>query len=177
MKTHEAEKLIATICGFIEEPHVAGPPPRPGLPSATSAPVAVASGAPSAILTTEQLEKLYLMFKRRFLDELPQDPVLLQLVARRPEIILELEPRVVPLDGSSLKGRLALLISRGFMGEARATSAIRRELARTGADPGGGGSLSEKLAELVREGFLTREGEGWEQAPGIKITEKVLERV
>ncbi len=43
------------------------------------------------------------------------------------------------------------------------------------SDPGSGGRLSEALTEYVNTGFLTREGEAYVLAPGVKVSEKVLE--
>jgi hypothetical protein len=128
------------------------------------------------LLEPEILEALFRAFKNRMIDELRVDPILLQLIAQQTEMIVEIEPQLVTLEGSTLKGRVALLIARGWFDEQRATSAVRRQLASTGADPGGGGSLSDKLGELTREGFLERVGDGqYRKAPGIKITEKRLE--
>lgn len=128
------------------------------------------------MIDADQVEAIYHQIKNRLIDDLRVDPILLQLLAQRPEIILEIEPQTITLDAKTLKGRIAMLLSAGWMKQPRATSAIRRELARTGADPGGGGTLSEKLRELQREGFLTSEGDGWTEAPGIKISEKTLQR-
>jgi hypothetical protein len=121
------------------------------------------------------LEKLYQAFKARLIDECRIDPILLQLLTQRPELVVEVEPRVVTLDGSSLKGRVAQLIAQGWLAEKRTTSGIRHELVRTGPDPGGGGRLSETLNGLLGDGFLVRAGDGWLQAPGIKITERQLQ--
>lgn len=120
-------------------------------------------------------EAMYQRFRARFIDDARIDPTLLHLIANQPEIIVEYERTIEKVDAGTLKGRIARLIAAGWFTSSRATSAVRRELARTGADPGGGGSLSEKLSELQRSGFLTREGEGWIQAPGIKVSEQEIE--
>jgi hypothetical protein len=128
------------------------------------------------LIEPEVLEAIFRAFKNRMIDELRVDPILLQLIAQQVEMIVEIQPQLVTLEGGTLKGRVALLIARGWFDDQRATSAVRRQLASTGADPGGGGSLSDKLAELTREGFLERVGEGqYRKAAGIKITEKRLE--
>lgn len=128
-------------------------------------------------LDADTLEIIYREFKNRLLEDLRHDPVFLQLVERRPEIVIELEPQIVTLDGSSLRGRVARLLAGGWFKETRATSATRRELARTGADPGGGGTLSDVLSEFVRTGFLTRDGDrGYLAAPDVKISEKRIEK-
>lgn len=183
MNKKEAETLIETIKGFItdDRAHLGKGWTPAELPPAAKGPVnntplSDRTPAPGGKLSidTDQLEAIYRAIKNRLIDDLRIDPVLVQLLAARPEIELLIEPRIVQLEASSLKGRVARLVAAGWFAEGRATSAVRRELARTGADPGGGGSLSQKLAELQREGFLTSEGERWTVAAGIKITEKAI---
>lgn len=179
MKRHEAEKLIETIRGLVEEHGAhAGVDLARGKDKTVMQLVEKTPEGPRTrlIIDGDQVEAIYLQIKNRLIDDLRVDPILLQLVAQRPEIILEIEPQQVSLDAKTIKGRVAMLLSRGWFKDTRATSAVRRELARTGADPGGGGTLSDKLSELQREGFLTREGDGWVEAPGIKISEKTIER-
>jgi hypothetical protein len=194
---HEADRLIAVIRELAEEDiaplKLTAPPaapkngrivldPKPAAPVSDKALAADIAGGhsilghyPPASITAEQMEKMYQQFKARLLDELPTDPVALQLLTTRPEIVLEIEPRVVTLNGGMLKGRVARLIASGWFASVRATSACRRELARTGADPGGGGNLSAMLSELKREGFLVESGGSWVAAPNIKITERTIE--
>jgi hypothetical protein len=95
----------------------------------------------------------------------------------RPEIVVEVEPRIVTLDGSTQKGRIARLIAAGWFKEPRKVGTVRTELARTGPDPGGGGTLGDNLAALQRDGFLVLEGGGYAAAPGVKITDRTLETV
>lgn len=181
----DGEKLIDAIRGMMQD----GPAPmtlkgaetvarnlKANAPPATRTEQLIEEerGNGAGRITAEQLERIYAEIKKRLLDELPADPVFLQLLANRPEIILELQPRVITLDGSTLKGRVARLIAGGWFDASRATSATRKELARTGGDPGGGGSLSDVLGGMVRDGFLTRDGGDYVKAVGIKITEKVL---
>lgn len=123
------------------------------------------------------IERMYHAFKNRLIDDARIDPILLKLLTTRPELEVEVEPRVVTLDGSTLKGRVARLMAANWFQTTRATAAVRKELARTGSDPGGGGTLGSVLAEYVRDGFLVREGEMYVQAPGVKITEKELKVV
>ena len=194
MKKHEAEKLIAVIRELSVdvldidksakanlEPfgRRAGTTPLKGRPLDDNGAIefspAPENGRPK--IDAPQLERIYAEIKKRLLDELPSDPIFLQLLANRPEIVLELQPRVVTLDGSTMKGRVAKLIAGGWFNDAKTTGGTRREMARTGSDPGGGGNLSTALSALVKDGFLTNEGDGYQKAPGIKITEKVLEAV
>lgn len=121
-------------------------------------------------------ERRYQAWKNRIIEDAVIDPVLLHLLTIRPELVVEVERRVENLDGSTMKGRICSLIAQGWMNTTRATSAIRWELARTGADPGGGGTLNDRLNDLLRAGFLTKDAKGWQKAPNVKITEKALEK-
>lgn len=174
MKKHEAERLITVIRELVTD----GAPqePRRIATAADLTPKAVTgTGNGKVHLDPDTLETLYRAFKNRLIDELRVDPILLQLIAQRPEIILEIEPQVLTLDGGTTRGRVARLIASGWFKTTRATGAARKELARTGPDPGGGGTLSDILSEMVRNGFLSREGDGYLEVPGLKITEKRIE--
>lgn len=192
MEKHEAEKLIETIKSFIEDA-----PPDNYTAGSTHPPTYTREEFerdtkgetgdklaerpdprlwPSiGKLSTEDLEKLYQMFKSRFIDDAKFDPVLLNLIMVQPEIVIGYERKIEQIDGATLKGRVARLIATGWIGTTpRATSAIRKELARTGSDPGGGGTLADNLSALQRTGFLHREADGWTAAPGIKISEREI---
>lgn len=191
MRSHEADKLIAVIRELAE------PDGHRSLKAGEALPVRTSLDRPHQKMNAEQeresarigaagqagaapteaavdFEVFYQRFKRRLLDELKVDPVFVKLLASQPEIMVEIEPRVIEMDGASLKGRVARLMAGGFFKEARKSGAVRTELARTGTDPGSGGRLSEALAEYVAQGFLTREGEAYALAPGVKVSEKVL---
>lgn len=176
MEKHEADALIKTIRSFVEggKQEITGEPLKIG--PMVPMPPANGNGKPTpTALSRDAMEDVYQYVKKRFIDEAKIDPVLLNLIMVQPEIILEFERRVETLDGSSIRGRVAKLIATGFFATARATGAIRKELARLGNDPGGGGGLGEQLSNLAKAGFLLREGDGWLVAPGIKITSKQLE--
>jgi hypothetical protein len=192
----EADTLIAAIRDLVEE--TPGKAPAKAEPVEPMVPVSM-SGSPTleridaeplnvtrtvvgtnvagearTAFTDAEIEKLYQAFKTRLVEEARIDPILLQILTTRPEIVVEIEPRIVTIDGTKLKGRIARLIAQGWLAETRATSAVRYELARTGPDPGGGGRLSDTLGELLNEGFLVRAGDGWVRAPGVKVTERQL---
>jgi hypothetical protein len=128
-------------------------------------------------LTAVDLEAVYRYVKKRLIDDMAIDPILLQLMTSRPELEILVEPRRVSLDGSTLRGRVAKLLGNGFLKEPRKLYAIRQELARTGTDPGGGGNLSTTVSDLVKDGFLLREGEGFMLAPGVKVSTRDVEVV
>lgn len=183
MKKHEADRLIAVIKELAtDDPPTdrkAGTTPLKGRPLDDNGAIEFnpAPGTDRARIDAAQLERIYAEIKKRLLDELPSDPIFLQLLANRPELVLELQPRVVTLDSSTMKGRVAKLLADSWFKAVRTTGATRKELARIGTDPGGGGALSDALSAMVKDGFLTRDGDGYQRAPGVKITEKVLEAV
>jgi hypothetical protein len=122
-----------------------------------------------------KLEELYQSFKNRLLEELPVDPVLLHLLSVRPEIIVDVERKVIELDGSTdLKGRIARLIAAGFLSQHRARGAIVNELKKTGTEPAGN-RMSEAMDWLKRAGFLIFDDDEWIAAPGVKVTERSIE--
>lgn len=123
----------------------------------------------------DAFERLYRALKSRLIEDLKVDPILLKLLSVQPEIVVEVEPRVVLLEANTLKGRVARLMAAGWFGTARATGACRQELKRTGADPGGWGNLSDILGDYVKQGFLVRDGSDYLIAPGAKVSEKTLE--
>lgn len=118
-------------------------------------------------------EAMYQRFRARMIDDAKLDPILLHLLVNQPEIIVEYEKTVENIEGSTLRGRVARLIAKGFFDDAKTTGNARTELTRTGPEPNSGG-LSTTLAALVAAGFLTRAGEGWVKAPGVKVTEKEI---
>lgn len=124
----------------------------------------------------QDFEALYARIKRRLIDEARVDPVLLHLLTKgSPEMVVHIEPRIEEVTATTLRGRVARLMAAGWFAGARATSAVRKELARTGTDPGGGGTLGDVLSKYVVDGFLTRDGDGYLLAPGVKVTEHRLE--
>lgn len=127
-------------------------------------------------LNADQKEALYREFKARFIDEAKIDPTLLRLIMVQPELEVEVERQVVNVDGATLKGRCARLIAGGWFDAAKSTAATRKELARVGTDPSGNDNLRQALAGYRAQGFLTEEPDGWRKAPGIKITERSIER-
>lgn len=185
MRKHEADKLIETIRGFVNEHEKLSEALdkvqkkaselTPLKDIAVSVGLAVnANGDGLQQFTDLNTEKLYLAFKNRLIDEAQVDPVLLHLLTTRPEIVVEVERKLVNLDGSELKGRVARLMASGWFGTARKGGTVRTELTRTGADPGGGGALYNVLNAYVKDGFLLREGDGYIIAPGVKVTEQAV---
>lgn len=204
MKSDEADKLIATIRSLMEEPgekkgrttddaggilgrvsrpmvvgkkhsQLPGEPVQVGGELPESKPFEPIDGATGGgILSAANLEKIYRMFKDRLLAELPIDPILLHLMAVRPEILLEVERRIVKLDTGSLRGRVANVIASGFLDIARKPKAIQSEMERVGASVNNG-NMVRAIGDLVADGLLTREEDGYKKAPGVKVTKTTIE--
>lgn len=160
MNQKEAETLIATIRGLVTTQAAGG-----ALPATPSAPPAKAS------LSRADEDELFQRLKARIIEDCRIDPILLQLLVSRPEIVIDVEPRVVTLEGGSLKGRIARLVAAGFFATAKTQGACRAELRRTGSDVNSG-NLSTAFNDFVRDGYLTREGDSYVCAPGLKVTER-----
>lgn len=181
MKASEAKILVDAINRLIDEERAATPTvpdvgngKRQPLPKTLQPTEQVDEVAP---VTPAEFETLYQRVKNRFIDEARIDPILLQLIMARPEIAVEIEPRVVTLDGATTKGRVARLMAQGWFSEPRTGGAVRAELKRTGADPGGGGSLYDVLNAYVRDVFLVRVSEAFQLAPGVRVTDRELKAV
>lgn len=181
---HDADKLIETIRSLVAP--TAAPAsgkvkiePKANPPAALERTQREATGNMGehiAPFDDAATERQYQAFKNRLIEEATIDPVLLHLLTVRPEIVVEVERKIENIDGGTMRGRCASLIAQGWFDQERATSAVRAELTRTGADPGGGGTLGTRLSELQRAGFLTLSGKGWIKAPGVKVTERTIEK-
>lgn len=191
MEKHEAEKIIDTIRSLVEDAppdelvggRRAGKTKLHGKPldddgaiAFTSGsngrgevPAMFAAGAAAAGQAFDE-EAMYQRFRARFIDDAQADPVLLKLIMVQPELIVGYERKAESIDTTSLRGRIAKLIALGFLKTDRTTQAIRSELMRTGGEPNSG-RLGQELAALRAAGFLTREGDHWQVAPGVKVTE------
>lgn len=110
--------------------------------------------------------------------KLLSDPaVIAHIAATRPKLIVEVTPRVVKIDGTTSRGRIARLIATGFFDSAKRQGECRTELQRTGTDVNGG-QVSTLFAEFVRDGFLTRHGnDRYIKAPDLVATVKELQAV
>jgi len=143
-------------------------PPKPAdVALVESEPPRVTPPPPAAALVTFQAdeESRYQQFKARLLSEAP---ALLKVLADGPELRVEVTRKTVTAEGSSILGRVAQLVARGWYAETKTFTATRAELRRTGPDVNNN-SLSGALKQLVAGGFLTKEGsDGYKAAPGAK---------
>jgi hypothetical protein len=93
----------------------------------------------------------------------------LHVAAEKPEISVTVQRKVIDLDGSTLKGRLAQMIAEGWFEEAKTGNAAFNELQRRGcgtAKP----NVYRELDKLAEWGFVTKESEGgYKAVEGMKI--------
>jgi hypothetical protein len=116
----------------------------------------------------------YAAFKARLLRELPTDPALFKVLTHKPELMVEVARKVVQIDGTSLRGRVARLLAAGFFDDGKKQTAVRNELKRTGPDVNDG-NLYQNLKGLVTDGFLTIETDkSYRSVQGMKVN--VVER-
>jgi len=114
---------------------------------------------------TMKEEALYQKIKARLIEEAPS---LITLLASGTELEVQVTKTEVTLDGSSLRGRIARLLSLGFMNEAKTSNAIVKELSRTGPSANGG-NVHRECEKLLAMGLLTKESDGYQKAPGAKV--------
>jgi hypothetical protein len=110
------------------------------------------------------VDQIYAAIKARAL----QDSEVLQILARRPELRVRIEPKVLEVDEASLRGALALLIHRQFFTLPRNGHVVFKELQRLGkrmAKP----NVYRELKALAEMGFLTQEADGY-LATNLKVT-------
>jgi hypothetical protein len=107
-------------------------------------------------------------FYRYTRDRLVADaPSILQLVQVKPELRITVQRQTLDVDGNTLRGRLALLIAKGFFDEPKNGSQAHKELARVGgryAKP----SVYDELERISEFGFLTREKTGYHAVSDMK---------
>jgi hypothetical protein len=93
------------------------------------------------------------------------------LDAARPTIKLQIKQPVLPMDGATIPGRLALLIHEGFFKSPRPGGDALREFKRRGwfTDKYSTGYLNPHFKSMAERGFLTIEDGGYQAVPGMKI--------
>jgi len=186
LKHEEAEKLIEAIRELVAPAHQPSNPrhklePKGQKPNGQALTLDrhTLEGTGSAGDTVQafdvpQLEELYQAFKARLLAELPIDPIMLHVLATRPEIVVDVERQVLNLDASTIKGRIAIVAAGGYMNEPRSQADIRKQMERTGPTVNTG-DLSKAMRSLLSTGIVVVDNDRWTLAPGVKVTERSLE--
>lgn len=119
-------------------------------------------------------EQLYSQILDRLVQDVPKHPSILQLLALRPEIVVTVKKQTVELDGSSLRGRLAILLSENFFEDPTTGNAAWKELDKRGtgsAKP----NVYRELDKLTEMGFLVKVDGGYQSVPGMKVSKNRVE--
>jgi hypothetical protein len=112
------------------------------------------------------MDQIYSAMKTRAQN----DPGILQLLASRPELRVQIETPVLEVEGNTLRGGLAHLIHKGFFSTPKNGNTTFNELQRLGkrtAKP----NVYRELDNLAELGFLTKEPDGF-QATDLKVSVK-----
>jgi hypothetical protein len=133
-------------------------------------PVAVAPSDGETILS----DALYQQILSRLLQDLPDNPHVLQLVASQPEIMVRVQKRTVELDDTTLAGRLAILISEKFFDSKASGHNAWMELEKRGIGSSKP-NVYRQLDKLAEMGFLHKLQGGYQSVPGMKVTKKTIE--
>ena len=110
------------------------------------------------------LEQIYYYVKDRALD----DPGILQLLTARPELRVRVEPKIIEISDTTLRGWIAVLISKDWFKSPRNGNTTYKELVRIGKRMDKR-SVYREMDELATAGFLTKEPDGY-QSTGVKVT-------
>lgn len=104
------------------------------------------------------------------IERIRKDPMLIKLSQERPVIELAVRKKVLPLEDSTLKGKVASLIHSGFFQSPRSFKDVKAELTRRGLDPKTPNlRIADPLKEFTELGFFFRNGEAYELAPDIDV--------
>lgn len=114
-------------------------------------------------------EQLYQAIKARLVEELPSDPRVIEIVMARPEIRVKVERHVLKVDGRSLRGRIARLITEDYFSQARTSANVLDELLKRGADRPSNIELGNEMKALCDMGFFTRDNKWYSLVPGAKV--------
>jgi hypothetical protein len=123
---------------------------------------------------SELSDALYSQILNRLLQDLPEHPRVLQLVTSRPEIVVKVQKKTVELDATTVRGRLAILISENFFDETVGGYAAWKHLGSLGfrcSNP----NVYRELDSLTEMGFLTKSKQGYSTVPGMKVTKNRIE--
>jgi hypothetical protein len=114
--------------------------------------------------TKQYYDAIYGFVKRRA----EKDPGILELLTRRPELRVTVERPTIEADSGTLRGALALMISKKFFDSPQNGNTAFNELKRLGrsvAKP----NVYRELDKLADLGFVTKEETGYQAVPGMKI--------
>ncbi len=108
-------------------------------------------------------DKLFDRFRVRLL----KDPAVLKVLARQPEIRIEMRHDTIDVNGDTLRGHLAQLIVDGAFDSPVSGNQATKEMKRRGWNHGGN-NVSRDLQRLSGMGFLTIEDDGFQAVKDMK---------
>ncbi len=163
MESKAIEAKLDTLIGLMTKEATPAPQPVVTPPRRPPEPVP-ANGPPLA----GDEETLYQRFKARLVAEAPS---VLRLLTTQPELQVEIEKHVVKISETSPEGRIAKLIAEGFFQDRVSEPAVFAELLRRGHVTMKTPKIRvhDPLKRLVKKGFLTREGDGYQAVRGMEV--------
>lgn len=144
-------------------------PPQelPGRPASGPPPVrASALPPPSPQSSFGDIDWIYACVKERALAD--SDPKMLALFQRTNEMEVTRTVERIRVDTKTQPGFLAMLIVDGYFAKPVAGSTVVEELKRRGRAVHHA-NVYRDLNRLAEQGFLTKEGDGYQAVPGMKI--------
>jgi len=137
----------------------------PGLRGGNGA-AAATKMAPAApeVSDEDYFDRIYRYIKMRGL----KDPGILQILENRPELRVTVQRTVIQLEDSTLAGKVACLISKGFFDKPAGVAATQKELKRLGSEQPTT-NVRRALDKLNEQGFLTAEADGFQAVKGMKV--------
>jgi hypothetical protein len=120
--------------------------------------------APAPASAGELTDQLYEAIRAR----LTKDPVAIRVAMTKPAIDVDVTIEIVKADGSKWLGRTALMIKEGFFKTRRKSGEVYREAHSRGMQ-GVAPRADEACKKLWEMGFLTRDDDGYQEVPDMKI--------
>jgi hypothetical protein len=175
---HTQKETIAELQKVLERKANPVPPPNPTSVKKILddpdclAPAIVPSSASER--ATEFLTNVWPLVR----EAVAQDPVALRLFVAAPELEVITTPKIIKIDGESLRGSLALMIHQGFFNKdvtAKDVTIYLKNIGRGTANS----NLSRELKAFTKMGFLVMNGNtkgtSYKRAPRLKITTRSIE--
>lgn len=119
---------------------------------------------PPSSAAPQNIEQIYKYVKERA----SRDPGILDLLTRRPELRVTIERETIEVEGKSLRGALAMLITKKFFDAPKNGNTAFNELKRLGR-PTAKPNVYRELNKLAEMGFLTEEETGFRAVAGMKV--------
>lgn len=115
-------------------------------------------------LDNGDLDAIYAYVKQRA----AKDPGVLQILQQQPELRVKVDRVTIEVDGATVRGQLAILITKGFFDSAQNGNAAFNELKRLGR-PCAKPNVYRELDKLAEMGFVTKEDAGYQAVKAMKV--------